>query len=299
MKYSWKYKRYSRWEDIRYKIDKTESEEITKFQNLKIGNNPLTAMNQHTCTNCGNTFTDEFCNKCGQKITHRITLKHIFHDIAHAFTHADKGFLNLFLQLFVRPGIVAREYIAEGKRKKYFSPFQYILILGSIAAFVAVNSHFMQNAMQVVGTSGASSKRQLELMQNISNYQNKYYNFMILLQLPFFALSSFWLYRKYKFNYAEHLTLQTFITAQITLVAMLSMLIVAISGKPGIYIALVMTMLSILFQVFSFMQFFKERSFKGVVKALAAYILGLILFGVILTLIVIIITVIVILSSKK
>jgi hypothetical protein len=86
-------------------------------------------MDNHTCCNCNNEFTGEYCNQCGQKLTHRITMAHLAHDILHAFTHADKGFLYLMVQLFKNPGKVAREYIVEGKRKRYFMPFQYILII--------------------------------------------------------------------------------------------------------------------------------------------------------------------------
>jgi Protein of unknown function (DUF3667) len=256
-------------------------------------------MEQHICANCGNTFTDEFCNHCGQKISHRITLKHIFHDIAHAFTHADKGLLNLFLQLFARPGIVAREYIVEGKRKKYFNPFQYILILGSIAVFVAVNSHFIQTTMETIQPTGNVSKRQLEFMHTVSAYQTKYYNIMILLQLPFFALGSYWVYRKYKFNYAEHLTLHTFITAQTTLISMITMLIIAVSGKPGVYIAAIMSLLSIVYLVFAFTQFFQERTFIGVLKGIAAYIVGFLMSALVMLLIVIIVAIIIVAHSKK
>ncbi|MEO5684090.1 MAG: DUF3667 domain-containing protein [Chitinophagaceae bacterium] len=257
-------------------------------------------MEQHTCANCGNTFTDEFCNHCGQKTAHRITIKHIFHDIAHAFTHADKGIINLFLQLFVRPGVVAREYIVEGKRKKYFNPFQYILILGSIAVFVAVNSHFMETTMEVVGGPATDfSARQREFMHTVSNYQTKYFNLMILLQLPFFALGSYWVYRKYKFNYAEHLTLHTFLTAQTTLVSMITMFFIAVSGRPGVYIGGFIAILSAIYQVFAFTQFFREKSFKGVLRGIAAYLIGFAVSSLLMILIVAVLAVIIVSHYKK
>ena len=255
-------------------------------------------MEAHFCENCGNDFNGGFCNACGQKVAHRITLKHIFHDIAHAFTHADKGIINLFLQLFVRPGVVAREYIVERKRKKYFNPFQYILIIASIAAFVAINTHFAETTMKAMSPSGNSSKRILEFQHNITQYMTKYYNFIILLQLPFFALGSFILYRTYKLNYAEHLTLQTFVTAQTSLLGIASMLFMAASGKPGLYAGMVIGILSVVYQVFSYTQFFREPSFKGVVKGLAANILGYLLFAVFMFLILMIVAIIIVKSKK-
>jgi len=40
-------------------------------------------------------------------------------------------------------------------------------------------------------------------------------------------------YKKNQYNFAEHLTLQTFITAQTTVIAMLVMLSIFISGKSN------------------------------------------------------------------
>ena len=77
------------------------------------------------CLNCGTSLSarDYFCPRCGQKAdTHRLTWKHFGHEVLHAVTHADASVLHLFRDLLVRPGTVAREYLA-GKRKKYFSPF--------------------------------------------------------------------------------------------------------------------------------------------------------------------------------
>ena len=256
-------------------------------------------MEAHFCENCGNGFNGGFCNACGQKVAHRITLKHIFHDIAHAFTHADKGIINLFLQLFVRPGVVAREYIVERKRKKYFNPFQYILIIASIAAFIAINTHFAETTMKAMGPAGNSSKRILEFQQNVTQYMTKYYNFIILLQLPFFSLGSFIVYRVYKFNYAEHLTLQTFITAQTSILGIVTMLFIASSGKSGMYAGLVIGILSVIYQVFSCTQFFRERSFKGVLKGLAANILGYLFFAIFMFLMMMILVVLIMIKSKK
>ena len=240
----------------------------------------------HVCSNCDNSFTGNFCNHCGQKTVHRITMAHIGHDLVHAFTHTDKGFFHLMLQLFVKPGIVAREYIAEGKRKRYFSPFQYIIIIGAIGAFVAVNSHFIETTTQAIGGSAGYSAKQLAFTQKINTLQSRYYNFMILLQLPFYALATLIIFRKHRFNYAEHLTLQTFITAQTTIIAMLVMLTIFLLGKTGLYLAIIMSLLSTGFHVYAYSQFFKENKFKGILKGLFANILGMFFFLVFIVLVI-------------
>ncbi len=234
-------------------------------------------MSKHICENCGNEFSGEYSNGCGQRLSHRITMGHIGHELAHAFTHADKGFLHLLMEMFVKPGIVAREYILEGKRKRYFTPFQYILIIGTIATFVAVNSHFIQAAASAMGGSDYS-ERQARLMGKIATWQGKYYNFIILFQLPFYAFGAYLIYRKYKLNYAKHLTLQTFITAQTTIFGMFIMGLVAVLGKPGMYIALPMSIISVAYQAFAYTQFFRERNLMGVLRAIVSNFLSFTFF---------------------
>jgi hypothetical protein len=187
-------------------------------------------------------------------------MAHLGHDILHAFTHADKGFLFMMLQLFRRPGIVAREYIIEGKRKKYFMPFQYILIIGTVAAFVVTNSHFIEQTTQALDGAAKYSDRQMAFMQKMNYYQSKYYNLMILAQLPFYALAAKLVFRRHKLNFAEHLTLQTFVTAQTALISMLIMVSVFFLHNSGGSVLGFMAVITASYQVFAYMQFFREIS---------------------------------------
>ncbi|MEP7254807.1 MAG: DUF3667 domain-containing protein [Ferruginibacter sp.] len=77
----------------------------------------------------------EYCPQCGQKANlHRFSLHEIFHEFLHAFTHADKGLFFLVKELALHPGRVAAEYV-EGKRKKYYNPFSFLLICAAIFVF--------------------------------------------------------------------------------------------------------------------------------------------------------------------
>lgn len=232
---------------------------------------------EQICTNCGNSFTRSFCNECGQKITHRISMAHFGHDIVHAFTHTDKGFFFMMLQLFRRPGVVAREYIIEGKRRKYFMPFQYILIIGAIATFVVANSQFIETTTQALG-GGQYSARQAAFIQKLNYYQSKYYHIMLLAQLPFYALALKLVFRRQGLNFAEYLTLQTFITAQAALISMIIMLAVFLINKSGGRVLAFMANVTILYQVFAYVQFFRAFSFRGILKAALVNLVGILLF---------------------
>lgn len=87
-----------------------------------------------TCKNCDRDLAPEFdyCPKCSQKVAlHRLTFHDVFHEAIHYFTHADKGIFQLLRDLFKKNGVVVRQYV-EGIRKKYFSPFNFFLIVAAI-----------------------------------------------------------------------------------------------------------------------------------------------------------------------
>jgi hypothetical protein len=233
----------------------------------------------HSFKNGGTVFTDAFCNHCGQKIHHRITVGHIWHDALHAIIHADKGVFYLLGQLFIRPGVVAREYIIDGKRKNYFNPLTYALILGSIAAFIAVNSHYKEKTMNnISGGNPTLSASKMKKLTGVLQYVNKYYNVVHLLQVPFFALSSWLLYRKKKLFYAEHLMLHCFRAAQTTLVAIFFMILLNITAAYLNISSVFISLFYIAYYIWMITQFFNEKNLTGYLKAALSYLLGFIFY---------------------
>lgn len=82
-----------------------------------------------TCLNCGNTFTGEFCNTCGEKVyaDHDKSFKHFLHESFHFLTHLDGKFLKSLKLIFFKPGQLAFDY-CRGIRKRYFKPVSLFLI---------------------------------------------------------------------------------------------------------------------------------------------------------------------------
>jgi hypothetical protein len=84
---------------------------------------------QH-CLNCSAPISGKFCAQCGQKTnTARFSFAEIFHEFGHAFLHADKGIFAYAAQLLRQPGQLAQDFVVNGKRKRYFSPFVYFLVI--------------------------------------------------------------------------------------------------------------------------------------------------------------------------
>jgi|GEM_PF-1419262 len=148
---------------------------------------------EQTCKNCGHNFTKNYCNNCGQKAgVPRFTFRHIFDEAFHAFTHADKSLLTFARKLVIDPGGVAREYIIEEKRKKYFNPFTFFLLSTAISGFI--------------------EGMDLNLKENLFHFNNEYghiFNvyskFLYLVLIPIFALATWLLHlRKPRLLYSEY-----------------------------------------------------------------------------------------------
>ncbi|HUR10296.1 MAG TPA: DUF3667 domain-containing protein [Flavitalea sp.] len=161
-----------------------------------------------TCLNCSTPLTREanFCIHCGQSANvHRLTLHDILHDTFHFFTHADKGFLQLLKALILKNGQIARDYI-EGKRKKYFPPINFYLIVAAIFVLV-INLLIPHNRVQ------RDNHISREIPENIYEVRrteavafiNKYSNFVAMIAVPLITVIFRLFYWKGRFNYTEHL----------------------------------------------------------------------------------------------
>jgi hypothetical protein len=172
-----------------------------------------------TCKNCGNNFEGKFCNNCGQKADmHRFTIKHALHDFFHTFTHVDSGLFFLIKELFLRPGIVAKEYI-EGKRKKYFSPIQYLILAVAVATFFSVKYNLMGPVSGNVNPEVYNQLNEIsKFFLQFNQFIYKYFNLILFVAVPVMALFSWLFYKKSGYNYAENVILNVFLAAQRTLI---------------------------------------------------------------------------------
>jgi hypothetical protein len=183
---------------------------------MRLSLNFNTHMNPGNCLNCGNSLLQgqKYCPQCGQKAdTHRISLHEIMHDALHYITHADKGIFHLIKQLAKRPGIVAREYI-DGRRKTYFKPLNFLLIVAGIVVFMtnALHKDYPRPTSSRSTTQAerpapptAAQLAMYERAQKASKFTSKYSNVINLLATPVFAAFIWLFYYRGRYNYIEHL----------------------------------------------------------------------------------------------
>lgn len=174
-------------------------------------------MHPTNCLNCNAalTATEQYCSHCGQKAdTHRLKLHDLWHDAVHYFTHADKGIFHLFKQLARRPGKVAREYV-DGRRKLYFKPFNFFLIVAGIVVFMTSAFYKEDNARVKQVERGAMYAKDPAMrkylgemavrMKKLNKFTGKYSNVMNMLATPLFSFLLWLFFLRDRYNYIEHL----------------------------------------------------------------------------------------------
>ena len=238
---------------------------------------------EQTCKNCGQGFTGQFCNHCGQKIAHRITAKHVSHDVMHVFLHADKGVFSFIQKIITSPGYLAADYI-NGKRKM-FNPYQYFILSVGLVLFMMSKAHFYEN-MESINNSNASamSKPLQNAMADFNHFIKTKGNLISYITLPISALFSWIMFLKKGNNYAEHFTLLVFSTSQVNTFTIVLMG-VSIVFNLSVYQSAALTFCTgIISLTITYQQFYSLKwlaaLFKGVIVFLSFYLTEMIIMGI-------------------
>lgn len=226
------------------------------------------------CKNCGTAFDGKFCPNCSQKAdTHRLTLGHLAHETTHAVTHTDKGILLLIKEMFVRPGIVAREYV-EGKRKKYFNPITFLLILMAIQVYAVKKTDFygqftrtVQKAYEQMAKADSSSaknvedfKKQMDKADKQATMATDNNKLITVVFIPLLAFLTWIFFKKSGFNYAENLVFNVLINGQL-IVWFLLLCIMPILIRPSLVVLAMYIYLlaSWIYSIIAYRQFYKQK----------------------------------------
>ena len=188
-----------------------------------------TAVSPTHCANCGALLADRYCGRCGQDSQVSLSLGHFLHEVVEGLFHVDSRFWRTLRTLFMRPGVITEQYLA-GKRNSYSPPFRSYLVI-SILYFVLA-SIFDTSGSRVMNTGGremqpsdcaqlaanpgwllrlvpdleqscvrALSNDRRAINQAMQNLLPK----VMFAVLPLVALVQFWIYRRQRPLYLEHL----------------------------------------------------------------------------------------------
>jgi hypothetical protein len=250
------------------------------------------------CLNCENQVHQDhyFCPSCGQKsAVHRLSMHDVSHDALHYFVHADKGMFSLTWHLLRKPGQVQREYVA-GKRKKYFPPLNFFLVVAAFYVFMVniISAHSAayvispQEQAQIDARKTPESKARLqgifERRATIMKFIDKYSNVIAMVATPLISAFIFLFYRKGRYNYTEHLIANMYISG-ITVLFHGGIVIPLekIFHLPQMNILLILYFIfEIAYRAVSYYYFMNNRTKAAAVKATLVSF-GAILFWVLVT----------------
>lgn len=97
------------------------------------GRKPIKANNAEcVCLNCGNTFTGNYCNHCGQtRHVKRLTWKTLMTQVFLALTRLANGYPRTIVELIYRPGYMISAFL-RGHRAPYLAPFNALFFTVAI-----------------------------------------------------------------------------------------------------------------------------------------------------------------------
>jgi len=215
------------------------------------------------CLNCNTPLLGNFCSNCGQDAgTHKINSHFLWHEIQHGLLHVDKGLFFTIKELFIRPGHSIREFI-DGKRVKHFKPLSLIIVLAGIYGFL---SHYYKIDMfsSNIQISGSGDKYYYakQTIDNITAWVTEHYAVVALLQLPIFALGTYLGFKKFGYNFPEHLVINSFLTAQRLILRLIAFPVFYFYNKTqGLRIATnLVDLISILLFIWALFQLFNRMS---------------------------------------
>lgn len=246
----------------------------------------------NNCLNCNQPLHERqnFCSNCGQKTAlHRLNLHDIWHDVVHYFTHADKGIFQLLKALATETGTVAREFVS-GKRKKYFPPLNFFLIVAALYVFmgsVIPNNSARASKQNSINTyqknktskESASDYSVTVKQANVGRFFKKYSNFVAMFAAPYISLIIWLILLRGAYNFTEHLVANLYLIGFTNLVRcllwtpLLSLLHVDSIARWPIY---VFAVFEIIYRAIFYYRFMGKFNTTGKVKAFGLAIISVI-----------------------
>ncbi len=180
-------------------------------------------MSSRRCLNCDATLADSarFCPHCTQRTdTARLSFRDVARDLFQKFVDVERGPLAFARALLMRPGGVARAYV-EGKRKRHYGPFATLVVLVGLTA-LAINA----SGFQVLSQDG--------LPATPTDFLQRHFNILLLVQLPMLGGACAVLFRGARLTLPEHMVLAAYaLSVRAVFVGLSAPLALATSTAPG------------------------------------------------------------------
>jgi len=225
------------------------------------------------CRNCSHVVNDDFCSRCGQPVqVKRIDAHYILHEIQHIL-HFEKGILFTVKELLIRPGQNIRTFITEN-RSRLVKPVIFIIVSSLIYTIISHFFHIEEDYVEFTEVKKTSIGLIFDWVQGHYGYANILMGVFISMWLKLF-------FKKYSYNFFEILILLCFVMG----IGMLIISFFAIAeGLSKISFMKVSGITGAVYSTWAIAQFFNGKKVASYLKAIIAYSLGMLTFGLVLVL---------------
>ncbi|WP_109299448.1 DUF3667 domain-containing protein [Aquimarina sp. AU474] len=215
------------------------------------------------CKNCGyNTDHNNFCSNCGaKKITKRITFRNIVSEFSEVYLNIDNTFFRTVKDLTTQPRRVIDGYI-NGVRKRHLNAISYLLIAVMFSAiFDFIRKKFFNSEI-----SEQEKEKFPEVIRILAELSEEIPIFGYFILIPFYALISKFLFRKYKkYNFTEHVVINTYFISHTTILTILPAVIIYGLGLNIDEVSLFSFLLQFIFATYMFKNLY-DITYKKVLK---------------------------------
>lgn len=235
------------------------------------------------CKNCNEIITGNFCISCGQKKFKRIDKNYVLDELQYTFLHANKGLIYSVKNIIKNPGKTAKEFI-DGNRVNHYKPILLAFVLSGIATFLSYKIIKMKEILDVYfSQKHINSNFMADMMSFISSYNS----IIMLLMVPFFAITTKIAFRKWGHNYFEHIVMNAYILSLYTICSIIvvyPLMFIFRTNSPNVFFKLTQVSLYLvpIILIWFFKGFYADKPLKTIIlKVLLVFtltVLGYLLF---------------------
>jgi hypothetical protein len=220
------------------------------------------------CKKCKSEIAQNYCPNCGHpKVLKRIDGNYILQEIRSALSF-EKGLLYTIRELSTNPGKSITDFLYED-RHRLLKPVVFLIITSLIYSVFNQVFQFDNSYVQFTDTSDSA-------IGSISEWIQGNYGYANIIMAVFIAAWIKLFFRKHMVNIFEILVLLCFVMG-------MGMLIYTVFGVVqsliDVYLMQVAGIVGFIYLTWAIGQFYGKRKLINYVKALSAYILGMITFS--------------------
>lgn len=234
------------------------------------------------CKNCESPSKGNYCSVCGQKrIDKRLVLKESIVHWLRVIVNLDRGLWHTTWLMIKNPSKVINEYL-NGVTRPYLHPFRYLFLWLTLNVFLMFSTGAFDLIQAEMGTGVPSSDRQAAFMQELNTWMKSYMQFFFVLSIPSLAWGTKLLFKKGNLYFAEHLVLNSFSYGTSMVIGVFVLPFYFISVENMLTFQVIGFIPTILYHTYVFKSVFKESLIRTFLKSIAAQIVWIIGFFVVM-----------------